>query len=232
VDGIGSEVDGAAGAEEVVNAYSTLRCEIPDAGVGVGAVILFVVGWATEGRVFVIGPEETSGTLSPEGEVACTGDVPAKDDGGDGGAGEGSAYGVEGAADGWSAGRVGAEGTLEFGCVRLPEGKDFDGVLEVAAEGAVAVGGGENFAGVDAHHEELEVVAVFGDAEASLREDTVLEGEAGGVFVKGSYVAGGDGLCGGDAGDEQESEGPKGQCSGAARVLGQAWLLLAEEGRR
>ena len=78
MDGVGAEVDGAAGTEEVVDAYAALRGEVPDAGVGVGAVVLFVVGWASEGGVFVVGPEETACALSPEGEAAGAGDVPAK----------------------------------------------------------------------------------------------------------------------------------------------------------
>ncbi len=68
MDGVGAEVDGAAGAEEVVDTDAALRGEVPDAGVGVGAVVLHVVGWATEGRVFVVRPEHAAGGLAPEGE--------------------------------------------------------------------------------------------------------------------------------------------------------------------
>ena len=81
-----------------MDADAALRGEVPDAGVGVGAVVLRVVGWAAEGWVFVVGPEETAGGLAPEGEAAGADEVPAQDDGGDGGSGEGAAYGVEGGA--------------------------------------------------------------------------------------------------------------------------------------
>jgi hypothetical protein len=56
VDSVGAEVDGAAGANEVVDANSALRGEVEHAGVGVGTVILLVVGWASEGRILVVGP--------------------------------------------------------------------------------------------------------------------------------------------------------------------------------
>ncbi len=40
VDAVGAEVDGATGTEEVMDSDAALRGEIPDAGVGVGAVVL------------------------------------------------------------------------------------------------------------------------------------------------------------------------------------------------
>ena len=90
VNAVGAEVDGAAGVDEVVDADAALRGEVEDAGVGVGAVVLRVVGRATEGGVLVVGPDETAGGLSPEGEVTRADEVPAKDGGGDGGSDEGA----------------------------------------------------------------------------------------------------------------------------------------------
>ena len=83
------------------------------------------------------------------------------------------------------AGRVGADGALELRRVGLPEGEDFDGVLEVAAQRAGADVGGEDLAGVDACHEELEAVAVFGDADAALDEGAEFEGLVAGEVVDG-----------------------------------------------
>ena len=108
--------------------------------------------------------------------MAGAGEVPAEDDGSDGDSGEGAAYGVEGSADWRGAGRVGAEGALELGRVGLPEGEDLDGVLEVAAQKTGADVGSEDFAGVYACHEELEVVTVFGEAGTALNDGADLEG--------------------------------------------------------
>ena len=70
VDAVGAEVDGAAGTDEVVDADAALWSEVEDAGVGVGAVVLRVVGRAAEGWVFVVCPDEAAGGLAPEGEAA------------------------------------------------------------------------------------------------------------------------------------------------------------------
>jgi len=96
VDGVGAEVDGAARPKEVVDTDASLRREVPDAGIGVGAVVLFVVGGAAECRVFVVRPEEAASGLAPERESLGADYVPTKDDGGDGDSGKGAAYGVEG----------------------------------------------------------------------------------------------------------------------------------------
>ncbi len=96
VDGVGAEVNGAAGAKEVVNTDSALRCKVPDAGVGVGAVVLLVVGWAAECRILVVRPEEPPSGLTPEGESFGTDYVPTKNDGSDGYSSEGASYRVEG----------------------------------------------------------------------------------------------------------------------------------------
>src|SRR6266481_294255 len=100
MDAVGAEVDGASGTNEVVDANAALWSEVEDAGVGVGAVVLRVVGRAAEGWILVIGPDETAGGLAPEGEAACADEVPAEDEGGDGGSVEGAAYGVERGTDG------------------------------------------------------------------------------------------------------------------------------------
>ena len=135
------------------------------------------------------------------------------------------------------AGWVGAEGTLELWGVGLPEGEGFDGVLEVAAEGAVAVAGDQDLADVDAGHEELEVVTVFGEAEAALNEGADFEGEAIGVDMEGGCVAAGDGLRGGyPGGGEQEGKDPDRGCSDALHAFGHSMApvvwMLTEEGRR
>src|SRR5271163_2554579 len=84
VDGVGAEVDGAAGAEEVVDTDASLGGEVKDAGVGVGAVVLLVVGWAAECRVLVVGPDEPASGLAPEGKSLGADYVPTKDYGSDG----------------------------------------------------------------------------------------------------------------------------------------------------
>jgi hypothetical protein len=226
VHAVRAEVDGAVRAQEVMDADAALRGEVPDAGIGVGAVVLFVVRRPTEGRVLVIGPEHTAGGLSPEGEALGADDVPAEDDGGDGRAGVGAADGVEPGALLGSANRVGAEGTLEFGRVGLPEGEDLDGILEVAAEGTAAECGGEDLAGVNASHDELEAVAILGEAGAALDDCAELEVvKAGEVVVERVGVVADYGLGGGDAGGgEQESDRTDGGRSDAGHALGHEWL--------
>jgi len=175
VDGVSTEVDGAAGADEVVSAYATLWGEVPDAGVSVGAVVLFVVGWSAKRWVFVVCPEKAPGGLAPEGKPLGADHVPTKDDRRDGYSGKSSAYGVERCAYRGSADWVCAERPLEFWSVGLPEWEELDCVLEVAAERASAVVARQNFAGVNARQEEFEVVTVFGDAEATLNESAYFE---------------------------------------------------------
>jgi hypothetical protein len=224
VDAVGTEVDRAPGTDEVVDADAALRSEVPDTGVGVGAVVLRVVGGAAEGWVFVVRPEETAAGLSPERETACADKIPAEDDGGDGGSGEGAAYGVERGADRRRSGWVGAEGALELWRVGLPEGEDLYCVLEVAAQRAVSDVGGEDLAGVHACHEEAEAVAVLGEADAALDEGSDLEGLVGGeILMEGVGVAAGDGLRGGESGSrEQEGEDPDSRGCEALREFGQS----------
>ena len=208
MDGVRAEIDGAVGMDEVMGANAELWGKVPDAGVGVGAVVLHVVRRTTEGRIFMVGPEDTASTLGPEGESPRAGQVPAQDDGGDGGSREGATNGIRGGALLRSTDWVGAEGALEFGCVRLPEGEGLYGVLEAAAEYARADGAGEDFAGVDASHDELEAIAVVSDSVASLDENTELEGQVTSGLVKGSDIVGDDGLRGSDAGGQQEGDDP------------------------
>jgi hypothetical protein len=200
-----------------VEADSSLRGEVEYAGVGVGAVVLLVVGRAAEGWVFVIGPEETAGSLSPEGDAASTRKVPAEDDRGDRGSCEGAADGVESGALLWRADRISAERALELWRVGLPEGEGFDGVFEVAAESAVADGAGEDLAGVDSSQEELEAAAVVGDAVAALDEDAEVEGLVAGGVVEGRRVVGDGGLGGGwKSGEETESQ--ECECADALQI--------------
>ena len=195
MDGVGAEVNGAAGVDEVAEADATLRSEVPDTGVGIGAVVRYVVGRPPEGRVFVIGPEHAAGGLGPGHPPVAMGEVPAEDDRCDGDAGEGSAYGVwGGAGDDEGVGRLRAAYTLELGGVGLPEGEELDGVLEVAVEGAGTDIAGEDLARMDAGHEELEAVPVVGDTLAALEDGSDVPGEAA--------VGGGEwgGFCGGWSG--------------------------------
>ncbi len=74
-----------------MNSNPSLGGKVPDAGVGVGAVVERVIGWPPEGRILVIGPEEAARGLSPEGDATGAVEVPAEDDRGDRGAGEGAA---------------------------------------------------------------------------------------------------------------------------------------------
>jgi hypothetical protein len=237
VDAVGAEVDGAVGAKEVVDADSALRGEVPDAGVGVLAVVLGVVGWSAEGWVLVVCPKDAACSLSPEGKLLCAKDVPAEDDRGDGGSGVGAAYGVEGRALGRGSRRIGAEGTLELWRVGLPEGEGLDGVLEVAAQRAVTHVASEDFASVDARHEELEVVAVFGEPEAALYDGSDLEGLMAFGVEKGIVLVADDCLARGGSGNcEQEGEDPEGGRSKACELLDhlglRGWLQKKAAGER
>ena len=84
MDGVGAQVDGVSGVDEVVEADAALGGKVPDAGIGVGTVVRDVVRWATEGRVFVIGPEQASGGLGPGYPFLAMDEVPTEDDGGEG----------------------------------------------------------------------------------------------------------------------------------------------------
>ena len=70
MDGVHAQIDGAAGANEVVCTDATLRGEVPDACVSVWAVIDEVVRRSAIGRVFVVRPQHTSGTLEPR-RILC-----------------------------------------------------------------------------------------------------------------------------------------------------------------
>ena len=175
MDAVGAEVDGTARTNEVVDADSALRGEVEDAGICIRTVVLLVVGRSSEGRIFVVSPEEAAGRLAPEGEVLCPDDVPAKDDGSNGNSGKGAADGIEGGALWRSTGRVDAEGALELWRVGLPEGEDLDRILEVAAQKTVAEVWSQDLAGVDSSHEELEPIPVLRKAVAALDDRSDLE---------------------------------------------------------
>src|SRR5260370_36429705 len=96
VGSIGTEVDGALGVDEVVDAYSALGGEVPHAGVRVGPVVDEVERLRSERGILVVGPEETTGGLGPGGEATGSGEVPAQNDGRDAGSCKGAANGVEG----------------------------------------------------------------------------------------------------------------------------------------
>ena len=200
VDGVGAEIDGALGRDEVVEANAALRGEVPDAGVGVGAIVRKGEVAGAVGGVLVVGPEEAASSLHPRRELAGAGEVPTQNDGRHGDAGEGAANGEGGAAEVIAAenfcgpGLLGKEAVvfLELGRVGLPEGKEFGGVLEVAAKEAGAVIGGQNLAGVHTDHEELEVVAHVGDAFAALDDGADLNGERDGIGLGKALLRGGN----------------------------------------
>src|SRR5260370_846121 len=96
VDCVGAEVDGAFRADEEVYAYADLGGEVPDAGLGVGAVVAKVEDGGADGGVLVVGPDDSAGPLQPGGDAMGAGEVPAEDDGRDRGTGVSSAYRVEG----------------------------------------------------------------------------------------------------------------------------------------
>lgn len=175
MDGVCSEVDGTVRPEEVVQARSKLWGKVPDTSVGCGAVGELIVNRpSADGRIFVIRPDKAAPSLNPGNNlsVAGAGEVPAQENRSDGSASVGSSDLIGIGADTWG----GTCAALELWAVGLPEGKDLDGVFEVAVQNAGADVGGENLASVAAEHEELEVVSVFGDAEASLGEDAQLKG--------------------------------------------------------
>ena len=187
MDGVGAEVDGTARAEKVVQADTSLGGKVPHAGIGVEAIVGDGIGTPAKGWIFMIRPYNAARSLHPGGDAMRADEVPAQDDGRDGGSGEGSADRVRGATGDTSrVGRRDAHFALEAGRVGLPEGEDFDGVLEVAVERAGKEVPGKDFAGVDACHDELEGVAIFREAGASLRENADLEWEMGRVGMEGS----------------------------------------------
>ena len=65
MDSVGAEVDRTSRANEVTHADAELWCEVPDTCIGVGAIIVGVVGWTTEGGIFVVGPQKASCSLHP-----------------------------------------------------------------------------------------------------------------------------------------------------------------------
>lgn len=195
MDGIGSEVYGAAGSDEVVDADAALGGKVPDAGVGVGAVIDDGVIGCTEGGVLVVGPEDAAGALNPGGEAAGRGEVPAEDDRCKRNAGEGATDGegraAESACDAGGAG-LGAGVTVIFLNARgigLPERKELRGIFEVATKETGSMIAGKDFAGVDACHQELEIIAILSNTKAPLNQRTQLKGESGGSGLCDSLLS-------------------------------------------
>lgn len=197
MDGVGAEVDGALWGDEVVKADTALRGEVPDAGVGVGSVVGEGKVGVSKGGVLVVGPKQAAGGLGPRGKATGSGEVPAEDDGGDGNAGEGAADGIVRAAEAAFAGGdlagagVGcgeAAGLLGFGGEGLPKGKKLGGVLEVAAEEAGAVVAGEDLAGVDTGHKELEIVAILRQADTALDEGSEFQRKSGGGGLSDAFL--------------------------------------------
>ncbi len=78
---------------------------------------------------------------------------------------------------------------------------------------------GEHFASVDPSQEELEVVAIFGDAEAALYDGAYFQRlMAGGIAERRGAVR--RGLSGGVAGNgQQKGEGPDGDGSDTLRAF-------------
>ena len=219
MDGVSAEVDRALGCKEVVQADAALGGEVPDAGVGAGAVVgKGEIGGAV-GGVLVVGPENPAGGLGPRRDFVGAGEVPAQDDGGEGDAGEGTADSEGGAAevvaakDLDGAGLAGEEAIifLEPGRVGLPEGEELDGVLEVAAEGTGEVVAGEDLAGVNASHDEFEVVTHVCDAFAALDDGADLKGERGGIGLGEALLCvRGEGKEGGEGERPDDAEGQAG----------------------
>lgn len=189
-----------------MHADAELGSEVPDAGVGVRAVVEDVVGRPAKGRVLVVRPDEAAPALGPRDDLAVTGasEVPLEQDGGDGNSGEGSADGVWGGADPGGS----AVAALEFWGIGLPEGEELDTVFEVAVQDSRANIGGEDLAGASAEHEELIVAAVVGDTKAALCEDAQRQRPGG--SGEGCWY-GWFGLCVEDGGREEKGES---QCAG------------------
>lgn len=181
-----AEVDGARWAEEVVQTDACLRCEVPDASIGIWTVVAKVQDGRSEGGKLMVRPKDAAGGLGPRRDTSRTSEVPPEDDGRDGDAREGAPNCVKGRA-GDEPGRGGWEAfsTLKFGGVCPPEGEEFDGVLEVATQGAGAMIAGEHLARVNSCHKKSEVITVVRDTLASLEDGPHFEREGCGGGLGG-----------------------------------------------
>src|SRR5580658_9033188 len=77
----------------MVGPNAELRCEVPDAGIGAGTIVVQVVlaerrtnrngtrrrEWLTKGRILVVRPDQASGTLYPWHPALAVREVPAED---------------------------------------------------------------------------------------------------------------------------------------------------------
>lgn len=170
MDRVCSQVDRPARREEVVHADSELRGEVPDAGICCVTVVDLVVRRPSEARILVVRPDHAASALRPRGNsvVPRAGKVPPEQDRGDRDACVGASR-FE-----WSRARTrsGADAALEGGRIGLPEREDLDRVLKVSVQDSRTNVWRQDLACMSPEHEELEVVSVFGDAYASLRQNT------------------------------------------------------------
>jgi len=124
-----------------MRADAALRGEVPDAGVGVGPSLGWVIGIEISyGGVFVIGPQDTAGCLNPRAKAFAMSEIPAHLDRRDAGSGERATYGIGRCADRTSGtfhrGSVDAVDALELRCVGLPEREDFYRIFKISSQEA------------------------------------------------------------------------------------------------
>ena len=183
-----------------------LRCEVPHAGIGARTVVgeVKLAEWRadgnrsghrkrrTEGWIFVVRPDQTTGALNPRHPTLALREVPAKDR-------RCNADSCKRSAD-IELGRTGDVGSrfslgrrndlvavslLKLRRVALPERKHFDAVLEVALEKAAAQIGREDAARVatDEEWERLPSIFTFSLRAPHAPERCLTPAEARNIYV-------------------------------------------------
>src|ERR1700744_1382845 len=185
-----ADVNGSSWPDKIVRSDPELRREVPNARVGAGTVIRKVEVTErrtdgdgpgrrkrlAEGRILVVRPDKTAGSLHPRHPPLTVREVPAKDRWRHADSGERAADRVLGGARDVGSGRhrsgkdLRALRALKFRCVALPQWKDFNAVLEVALEETLAEIRRQDAAGMSTDEEELEAAAILGETEAALHQ--------------------------------------------------------------
>ena len=172
MDPIQTEVYRTSRSQKVMHSYAALRGKIPHAGICSRTCLRRVSRIQITYRgIFVIRPDHAARRLHPGHKPPTAREVPAHHDRGNAGARVGSTYGIGRTTCG--TGRTGATDALKLWGVGLPQRKDLDGILDVAAQETSSKLWGEHFAQMPTDHEEAKVRALL-KANASLHECTIL----------------------------------------------------------
>src|SRR6201996_5337699 len=179
---IGAEINRAARLDEVVNTRASLRSKVPHTGIGLRSCLGRVARvQVAHSRVLVIRPDHSARRLHPRHKALAVRKVPTHHDRRDAGSRISTAYGIRIAALGRDRCARGAGKPLKLRRIRLPERKDFDGVLNVSLEQARTDLRGKDLAGMSADEQEAIVGPVL-QSYAALEQRAVLpRGIRGGI---------------------------------------------------